>query len=42
MSVIGIKDAALNAIVPALGFNLSTWSLSVIKKIWINWMIQRN
>jgi len=35
MSLIGTKDAYLNAIVPTLGFNISTWSLPYVKELWI-------
>ena len=34
MSLIGVKDAYLNAVVPTLGFNLSTWSVSFVKGLW--------
>lgn len=36
MSLIGTKHAALNAIVPTVGFNISTWSLPYIKDLWIS------
>lgn len=35
MYLIGVKDPLLNAIVPAVGFNLSTWSLPWLKKVWM-------
>jgi hypothetical protein len=35
MSLIGVSNPALNAVVPSLGFNLSTWSLPFVKEIWI-------
>lgn len=35
MSVIGIESPWLNAIVPTVGFLLSTLTLSFIKKIWV-------
>jgi hypothetical protein len=35
MTLIGTRNAALNAIVPTLGFNISTWSLPYIKDVWI-------
>ena len=35
MSLIGVPDPLLNAIVPTVGFNLSTWSLSYLKKLWM-------
>ena len=35
MSVIGVERPWLNAIVPTVGFLLSTLTLSLIKKIWI-------
>lgn len=34
MSLIGVKDPYLNAVTPALGFNLSTWSMTYIEYIW--------
>lgn len=36
MSVIGVESPWLNAIVPTVGFLLSTLTLSFIKKIWVN------
>lgn len=35
MSLIGVKDPLLNAIVPTVGFNLSTWSLPWVKRLWM-------
>jgi hypothetical protein len=35
MTLIGTRNAALNAIVPTLGFNISTWSLPHVKDLWI-------
>lgn len=35
MSLIGTHNAALNAIVPTIGFNISTWSLPFVKNLWI-------
>ncbi|CAM9374049.1 unnamed protein product, partial [Ectocarpus fasciculatus] len=35
MYLIGVKDPLLNAIVPTVGFNLSTWSLPSVKKVWM-------
>ena len=35
MYLIKVPDPFLNAIVPTVGFNLSTWSLPWIKKIWM-------
>ena len=35
MSVIGVEKAWLNAIIPTLGFFLSTLSLSFCKQIWL-------
>lgn len=35
MSLIGTNNAALNAIVPTVGFNISTWSLPFVKDMWI-------
>ncbi len=37
MILVHDPNPALSAIVPAIGFNLSTWSLEVIKKIWIKY-----
>jgi hypothetical protein len=34
MRGIKIPNPELNAVVPAIGFNLSTWSLPVVKKVW--------
>jgi hypothetical protein len=31
---LNVDDAAKNAVVPALGFTMSTWSMSLIKPIW--------
>ncbi|OQA36018.1 MAG: hypothetical protein BWY53_00653 [Parcubacteria group bacterium ADurb.Bin326] len=35
MSVIGVEGPWLNAIIPTVGFLLSTLTLSFIKKIWV-------
>ena len=35
MIAIGVQDPFLNAIVPTVGFNLSTWSLPWVKQIWM-------
>lgn len=35
LMAIGVSSPALNAVVPSIGFNLSTWSLPTIKKLWI-------
>jgi hypothetical protein len=32
--VINVSDPELNAVVPTIGFNLSTWSLPSVKRIW--------
>lgn len=40
MSIIGTENAALNAIVPTVGFNISTWSLPYIKDLWISFKNQ--
>eukprot|EP01041_Mallomonas_annulata_P010035 gene10035-20897_t len=37
MTLIGVNEPFLNAVVPALGFNLSTWSLPHVKTLWIKW-----
>lgn len=36
MTLIGTENAALNAIIPTLGFNISTWSLPCVKELWIS------
>jgi hypothetical protein len=36
MSVIGVNQPLLNAIIPTIGFLLSTLTLSFVKKIWID------
>ena len=36
MSVIGVEKPWLNAIIPTIGFLLSTLTLSFIKDVWIN------
>ena len=36
MRLIGTENAALNAIVPTLGFNISTWSIPFVKEAWIS------
>jgi hypothetical protein len=33
--LIGVKDYFVNALIPSLGFYLSTQSLPVIKKLWV-------
>jgi hypothetical protein len=35
MYLIGVPSPFLNAIVPTVGFNLSTWSLPQVKRAWI-------
>lgn len=35
MSYIGVQQPALSAIVPTTGFNISTWSLSYLKVLWV-------
>ena len=37
MNYIGVNDPLRNAVIPTLGFYLSTWSLSYFKNIWIQW-----
>ena len=37
MDFIHIKDPYYNAVIPAIGYYLSTLSLSFIRKIWIEW-----
>jgi hypothetical protein len=34
MRGIKIPNPELNAVVPAIGFNLSTWGLPVVKRVW--------
>jgi len=36
MYLINVPSPFLNAIVPTVGFNLSTWSLPQVKKFWIS------
>jgi len=36
MWVIGIENPLLNAVIPALGFTLSTLSLPYFRKWWVN------
>lgn len=36
MSAIGVNQPLLNAIIPTIGFLLSTLTLSFVKKIWID------
>ncbi|RYG93486.1 hypothetical protein EON65_58840 [archaeon] len=33
--VIQSKQPALDAVVPSIGFNLSTWSLPCVKRVWM-------
>ena len=35
MYLINVDQPLLNAIVPTVGFNLSTWSLPTLKKWWM-------
>ena len=37
MSLIDVKSPALSAVVPTVGFNLSTWSLPFLKILWIRY-----
>lgn len=39
---IGVKNFMLNALIPTLGFYLSTQSLPFIKKWWVNRFIKKN
>lgn len=41
MKSIGVKDFILNALVPTVGFVLSTQSLPLVKKWWIEKYISR-
>ena len=36
MNAIGVKDPWLNAVIPSIGFLLSTLTLPLFKKLWIN------
>lgn len=38
---LGAEKPYLNAVVPTIGFNLSTWSLSGIKALWMMWRKER-
>jgi hypothetical protein len=40
--VMGIQNAEINAIVPTLGFHLSTWSMSFVKLIWLRLTANKN
>ncbi len=40
--LIGVDNPALSAIVPAIGFNLSTWSLSFVKEVWVRYHMSRD
>lgn len=35
LTYLGVSNPALNAIVPAVGFNLSTWTLPYVKYFWV-------
>ena len=35
MRGIGVKNPEYNAIIPTIGFNLSTWSVPYLKILWI-------
>jgi hypothetical protein len=35
MFLIGVNRPALNAVIPTIGFNLSTWSLPFVKDCWL-------
>jgi hypothetical protein len=35
MYLINVQAPLLNAIVPTVGFNISTWSLPALKKLWM-------
>jgi hypothetical protein len=37
MLIIGSTNPFLNAIVPTVGFNISTWSLPCVKTIWLKY-----
>ena len=37
MTIIGTPKAYLNAVVPTVGFNISTWSVPYVKEVWIWW-----
>jgi hypothetical protein len=35
MTGIKVNNPALNAVIPALGFNISTWSIPYVKIVWL-------
>jgi hypothetical protein len=37
MLFLEVKRPELNAVIPTIGFNLSTWSLPYLKRLWIWW-----
>lgn len=41
MSTMGVKDAFVSAIIPTLGFLLSTLSLSFVKDYWIKYIYKK-
>lgn len=42
MTAIGVNDPYLSAIVPTIGFNLSTWSLPWLKVLWLKLIGETN
>ena len=42
MYFIGVRNPALNALIPTLGFFLSTRTLTVIKRRWIERRVKKN
>ena len=40
MTLINVQHPALAAVVPTVGFNLSTWSLPFLKILWIQFQDQ--
>eukprot|EP00981_Chlorochromonas_danica_P001195 scaffold262_cov164-Ochromonas_danica.AAC.19 len=42
MLLIGVPNPALNAVVPSIGFNLSTWSLPVVKTFWRHYCFRKS
>lgn len=41
MWVIGIDKPMLNAVIPSIGFTLSTLTLPYFKKLWIGWKTRK-
>lgn len=41
MNVINVSEPWLNAIVPTVGFMLSTLTLSLLKKVWVRYLYKK-